>query len=125
LENHPVYHLIRSVLCRQKGEFKEGLDAAKLSIEKLCNNYKRNASKSYAQFLNYLYLNKDKTSSNAELSIRDKSSIYLELAEMFYLNNFLNEAKSTIIDAERIFKDTSEEETILSAPTKLKIFKKI
>ncbi len=58
------------------------------------------------------------------MSNHQKAKLYLQLAELYLLNNLSEDAKNTIKEAESIFQGSIEEKTISQSEVKLKIFKK-
>ncbi|XP_044149245.1 tetratricopeptide repeat protein 21A [Bufo gargarizans] len=98
MREHPFYHLIKARVLKQTGKLAEATQMLRMCMS--LPEMKRGAS----------------TRGNAgTLSISERASVYLELAELLRLNGEQHEATKIIQDAVHAFRDTPEEIRILVA----------
>lgn len=89
IKNHPTYHLIKARIYKQQGNIQEALKTLQLAMQ--------------------LPGVKKQSKTSNDISLQDRASVYLELADIFLLNKLQHEATKTMQDAINEFSGTSEE----------------
>ncbi len=93
IKNHPIFHLIKARILKQQDNlnFQEALKTLQLAMQ--LPGVKKAT----------------KTKTAMDISLQDRASVYLELADVYLLNKLQHEATKTLQDAINEFKGTSEE----------------
>jgi tetratricopeptide repeat protein 21B len=109
LKTHPIYHLIRARILKKEQKYEE---ACKL----LQNALSLPGVKKRRQSTDTIKTPRTKSEQNVSgvtISLQDRVSVYLELAEIQLLLNRVNEASLLLQEASIEFQGTSEESRIL------------
>lgn len=117
LKTHPIYHLIRARILKKEQKYEE---AAKL----LQNALSLPGVKKRPQTTEKVKTPRTKPElnpSSVTISIQDRVSVYLELAEIQLLLNRVHEASILLQEASSEFQGTSEESRILLTNVDLSI----
>lgn len=109
LKTHPIYHLIRARILKKERKYEE---ASKL-LQSALNlpGVKRRSQPS--ESVKTPRAKSEAAPSSVQISMQDRASVYLELAEIQLLLNRVNEASLLLQEASTEFQGTSEESRIL------------
>ncbi|KAK7872002.1 hypothetical protein R5R35_004518 [Gryllus longicercus] len=102
VRDHPLYHFITALVHKKQGHMDECIQSLKTAMT-LCGFKTNNDSSRTDGFI------------SQELSLPDKVSLFLELAEVYQEVNSINEASKVMQDALELFSGTSEEGRITVA----------
>jgi tetratricopeptide repeat protein 21B len=108
LKNHPLYHLIRARILKREQKYEEAcrLLQSTLSIIGMKKAMPATTTKSSKT-------QTDASTSKVPITIQDRASVYLELAEIQLLLNRVQDASILLQEAATEFRGTSEESRIL------------
>ncbi len=108
LKTHPIYHLIRARILKKEQKYEE---ACKLLQSAL--NLPGFKKRQEPEKIKTPRMKSDGNLSSIKISIQDRVSVYLELAEIQILLNRVHEASILLQEASSEFQGTSEEPRIL------------
>jgi len=117
LKTHPIYHLIRARILKKEQKYEE---ACKLLQSALNLPGVRKRSQQ-TETVKTPRAKSEPTPSSVTISMQDRASVYLDLAEMQLLLNRVHEASILLQEATTEFQGTSEESRILLTNVDLSI----
>lgn len=121
LKSHPLYHLIRARILKRERKYEE---ACRLLQTTMNLPGVKSKTTSGAEAPKTPRSRNDQSTSSATITIQDRVSVYLELAEVYILLNRIGDASSILLEAQTEFEGTSEESRILLTNVDLLIKRK-
>ncbi len=109
LKTHPIYHLIRARILKKEQKYEEACKLLQSALS-LPGVKKRSQQ---TETMKTPRTKSEATPSGVPISMQDRASVYLELAEIQLLLNRVHEASILLQEASTEFQGTSEESRIL------------